>query len=413
MDLPQVEPVFLNARDIIDFKTEKEHEVCEAVTHFIAENKLIAIQRIRMVWRIYVSDNASRITLLTSHVEIRGQTVQVYTNNPYRAGITDGQSDEDVIKITIKEVPLSKGNVDIAKYLEEKGIKLKKPIQYGKIRNSKNELTNFLNGDRIAFAEPFTRPLPRKTFIGGSNATILHRGQKKWQKPLCNNCFQEGHFRNECKSDPCCVVCKVPGHKPGNAICVGTAKQQHKNVVPFQGFEDPLSNYYPCELKVFGVEVKSAEHGYQYSKAIQSGHDDVANHILSAKTALQAKRIASSLPFNPNWESVKEEQMSQVLTAKLQQCKEFALTLKDTGSKVIAEAVPGDFFWSAGLCKEDILLVKKNNWPGRNRMGKILTELRSNLTKDLVKKSNKKNRGKSSSQRNDKSESDSDYYYSD
>ena len=61
---------------------------------------------------------------------------------------------------------------------------------------------------------------------------------------------------------------------------------------------------------------------------------------------------------------MKEEQITQVLTARLQQCKEFAQALKDTGAKVIA------FFWSAGLCKEDILLVKKNNWPGRNRMGK-------------------------------------------
>ena len=187
MDLPQVEPVFLNARNIIDFKRVKEHEVCE-VTHVIAENKLIAVQRIRMVWWIYVSDNASRITLLKSHVTIKGKTVQVYTNNPYRAGISDGHSD-GVIKITIKEVPLSKGNDDIvnSEILGRKRNKAKKTIQYGKIRNSNNELTNFLNGDRIAFAE------------AGSNATILHRGQKKWQKPLCNNCFQEGHFRNECK----------------------------------------------------------------------------------------------------------------------------------------------------------------------------------------------------------------------
>ena len=48
MDLPQVEPVFLNAPDIIDFKRVKQHEVCEAVTHVIAGNKLIAVQIICM-----------------------------------------------------------------------------------------------------------------------------------------------------------------------------------------------------------------------------------------------------------------------------------------------------------------------------------------------------------------------------
>ena len=84
-------------------------------------------------------------------------------------------------------------------------------------------------------------------------------------------------------------MCKAPGHKPGDAICVGTAKQPHKDVVPFQGFEDPLSNYYHCKVNVFGVGVKSAEHGYQYSKAIQSGYNDVANQILSAKMLYKPK----------------------------------------------------------------------------------------------------------------------------
>ena len=366
-----------------------------------------------MVWRIYVKDSESRIALLTSHVSIRGQTVQVYTNNPYRAGLTGGQSDDDVIKIIIKDVPLSKGNTGIIKYLDEKKIKLKKPVEYAKVRNNQNELTNYFNGDRIVFVEPFANPLPRKVLISGGSATIIHRGQKKWQKPLCNNCFQEGHFRNQCENDPCCVVCKAPGHKPGEPTCPGTAKQLHKNVVPFQGYEDPLSNYYPREFKVFGVEVKSAEHGYQFSKAIQCGHDDVANQILSARTALQAKRIASALPFNPIWESVKEDQMHQVITEKLKQCEDFAQALKDTGTKVIAEAVPGDFFWSAGLHKDDILVVKKNSWPGRNKMGKILTELRSKIAKDMTGKANPKTRKGTASQKNQKSETDSDYYYSD
>ena len=90
-------------------------------------------------------------------------------------------------------------------------------------------------------------------------------------------------------------------------------------------------------------------------------HNDIANQVLSAKTALHAKRTALSLPFNPNWDSLKEGQMAQVLEAKAQQCQEFCHMLKESGTKILVKAVPCDFFWSAGLNKCDILKVKKNS----------------------------------------------------
>ena len=155
MDLPQVQPVFINAKDIINFKTVQKYEICESVTKVISRDKLIATQWIRMLWRIYVKDNEARINLCTSHLNIRGQTVQVFSNNPFRTGIDTDQTDDDVIRIVIKEVPLSKGNRDIENYLTLKDIKLKRPTEFGKVRNDYNELTNFLNGDRITYVEPF------------------------------------------------------------------------------------------------------------------------------------------------------------------------------------------------------------------------------------------------------------------
>ena len=68
MELPQVEPVFLNARDIINFKTVKEHEICEAVTIVIPENKLLATQRIRMVWFICLFGVLRRFQHCTGHI---------------------------------------------------------------------------------------------------------------------------------------------------------------------------------------------------------------------------------------------------------------------------------------------------------------------------------------------------------
>ena len=413
MDLPSVEPVFINAKDIIDFKTVKEFEICDAVLSIIQPKDLLAFQR--MVWRIYVKDNQARVKLCTTTLNIRGQSVQTHSNNPYRAGIGQGQSDTDVIKITFKDIPLSRGNNDVIAYLDSKNIKLKRPIQYGKVRNERNELTDILNGDRIAFTEPFASPLPRRTIIGSSHCVIFHRGQKRWDKPLCNNCYQEGHFRNQCQNSSACVVCKQPGHSPGDVECPGTAKHKHRCVTPFQGYEDPLSNFYPCQIKVFGVSTSSAEHAYQYSKAVQCGHPDVATEILSAKTALQAKRLSSSLPYNPNWELVKEDQMAQVLEAKAKGSPEFCDTLIQSSSNILVEAVQGDLFWSSGLNKEQVLRVKKNSWPGKNRMGKLLTDLRAKIVKESSSKgrSMRKTQNGGQSQNQDGSESESEYNFSD
>ena len=86
-----MEPVFINAKDIIDFKTVKEFEICDAVLSIIQPKDLLAIQRIRMVWRIYVKDNQARVKLCTTTLNIRGQSVQTHSNNPYRAGIGRGK----------------------------------------------------------------------------------------------------------------------------------------------------------------------------------------------------------------------------------------------------------------------------------------------------------------------------------
>ena len=88
-------------------------------------------------------------------------------------------------------------------------------------------------------------------------------------------------------------------------------KKHHKNVTAFQGYKNPLSNFFPVKdgFRVFGITAPTVEHAYQYSKAIQSGHDTIANNILSAKNAKIAKDEASLLPFELNWASMKAKVM--------------------------------------------------------------------------------------------------------
>lgn len=42
-----------------------------------------------------------------------------------------------------------------------------------------------------------------------------------------------------------------------------------KHIAPFSGSQDVLSNFYPCELHIYGVKHKSGEHAFQFTKAIR------------------------------------------------------------------------------------------------------------------------------------------------
>ena len=247
-----------------------------------------------------------------------------------------------------------------------------------RLEMKKNELTDWLNGDRVVFAEKFDEPLPRRTWIGDTSIRIFHRDQPNNNKRYCFNCHKEGHFKQQCTNESCCIVCKETGHDPGDKKCSGTAKQPLKNVTPFAGKNDILSNFYQCDVKVFGFTHKSSEHAFCYAKAIQAGKDKVAERVLQAKSALQAKIEASQAPFCPALEEKKEEVMQQFLRAKAKSCPEFYELLMKTDG-LFAEAVPGDLYWSTGLSKTETLVVKKASWPGKNRMGKLLNIVKESI----------------------------------
>ena len=375
MELPRVEPAFLKAKDVPEFKSLKEYELCEAISKVINKENLLGVQRIGMLWRIYLKSTESRVKLLANSVQLRNVSVSVFSNNPLRARLAEGETDQNIIKVTIKDFPLSKANSAIESYLIQQGIKLKTKIEYAKARNENNELTEWLNGDRIIFVEKFDEPLPRKTWISGSSVRIFHRDQPNNTKRVCSNCQQEGHFKQQCSNDPCCVVCKGKKHSPGDKECPGTAKNPHKSVTVFAGRQDVLSNFYLCDVNIFGFTHKSSEHAFCYAHAIQTGKDKVAERILQAGSALQAKIEASSLPYSPAWEEKKEDVMQQVLLAKAKCCQDFYDKLMNTDG-VFAEAVPNDLFWSTGLNKDVTMCVKKSSWPGKNRMGKLLSTVK-------------------------------------
>ena len=147
-----------------------------ALCHSIERSCLLGVQRIGMVWRVYPKNHESRITLLANRFVIREQRVGVFSNNPVRSKLVPGETDENVMKITIKVLPISKGNKGVEKFLMTQGIKLRSPVKYAKARNNQNELTEWLNGDRTVFVDSFSDSF---AWIEDSKVRIFHRGQPK------------------------------------------------------------------------------------------------------------------------------------------------------------------------------------------------------------------------------------------
>ena len=101
-------------------------------------------------------------------------------------------------------------------------------------------------------------------------------------------CWEDTHFRQNCSNNPKCKVCKEEGHSPGSEQCKANT-QTNDNITVFNGADNPLSNFYQSEIKVFGVSHASAEHAFQYVKAMRSGDLVRVQAIQAAPSALDAK----------------------------------------------------------------------------------------------------------------------------
>jgi ribA/ribD-fused uncharacterized protein len=115
----------------------------------------------------------------------------------------------------------------------------------------------------------------------------------------------------------------------------------------------------------------TVEHYYQAMKFPQ----DPAwqEEIRMAGTPARAKKmgLSNEHPVRGDWEAVRDRVMKKALRAKFVQNPGLLARLQKTGDRRLEEASPGDLYWGTG--------VRGN---GRNRMGELLMELRTEL-KDM------------------------------
>nr|XP_011438753.2 uncharacterized protein LOC105336225 [Crassostrea gigas] len=368
-----------------DLKTNQgkhltDYDLIDPIKKVIGDD-ILCVQLDRNLWRVYLKNVESRINLLTRGIEINGVSFQFYDSNPYATGAKS--TDQKTLKIRICGLPLSVADSAVHEMLDKLGVKPTSKILYEKIRHPEtNRMTSILNGTRFLYIEPLSdqRVLPRLHTCAGLQCKIFHFGQpKKASNPLCTNCWKTGHNRTRCTSDAACKVCKQTGHLPGQKECPYFEQQKH--LTPFCGSEDVLSNFYPCELDICGVNHKSAEHAFQYIKAVRCGDLEAANTIKEADNALSALRFGKKVKVNQQWESTKVEVMQDILENKCVQVPMFQEKLRTSKqSTIFVEATFNDE-WGSGLDRQGTLNTKPEHWPGSNKLGQLLKKIAKKVRK--------------------------------
>lgn len=377
-----IKPLYLKDSEIqcSDEGRVTDFDLMDCVAKVVG-NSLHCLQLDRNLWRVYLRDVASREKLLTEGIHIQNVSISFFDTNPYSSGIHNAS--EKSLKIRLCGLPLSVDDSAVLELLEKLEVKPTSKILYEKIRHPiTNKMTSVLNGNRFLYIEPLKegKHLPRINYCAGLRCKLFHFGQPKFQRQLtCTKCWATDHTMKFCKNNPRCKVCKLEGHKPGDKTCPSYESQN--NVIAFNGEDNILSNFFPCELNMYGFTHKSAEHAFQYTKAVRCGDLDTAKTILEAKDALSAKRLGDKIRPNEQWADTRESVMTEIIENKCVQVQRFREKLRSVKKDTIfAESTYNDT-WGTGLNKEATENTKIEAWPGKNLLGQIISKISKKIRK--------------------------------
>ncbi len=231
----------------------------------------------------------------------------------------------------------------------------------------------------LVHPDELQRPLPRHAQCGIWRCRIFHKGQFDTSKTECYNCFSDEHQSKHCPNEKACVVCRKGGHEPGDPDC--EHYHQNKDMLPFGGAQDPLSNHFEHEFFYNHVPALTLENHWFHQKGYKNGQSVLGDMCLEAKTGKEAKYLGNGIRCLEEWdESVQGyELMKDIVRAKINQVTPARDALYEAWleKKYIVEAVPNsrDTFWGSGLGKEATMHTLPKFWPGKNSLGRILMEV--------------------------------------
>jgi N-glycosidase YbiA len=135
---------------------------------------------------------------------------------------------------------------------------------------------------------------------------------------------------------------------------------------PYGGF----SNFSPHRIYLNDAWWSTSEHYYQAQKFAGTPHQGLLQQIHGAPTPEVAAALGRQAIdcLRADWEQVKVQIMYKAVLTKFLTHRDLQRLLLSTGTEQIIENSPTDEFWGCGA-----------NGCGKNQLGKILMQIRSEL----------------------------------
>jgi len=99
---------------------------------------------------------------------------------------------------------------------------------------------------------------------------------------------------------------------------------------------------------------------------------------MKEESPYKCKQLAKKLGSNTEWKRSQENVMATGCKAKFEQNPNLLEFLLKTRGRQLVEARADDKFWGSGLKHNDKKLLG-DKWPGKNRLGRILMQVRDEL----------------------------------
>lgn len=150
-------------------------------------------------------------------------------------------------------------------------------------------------------------------------------------------------------------------------------KDKTPAITAFRGEHRFLSNFYPAEVRMSGMEYPTVEHAFQAAKTTDP---NLRWKVRAAGTPGEAKRMGKNLELRPDWEEIKLEVMLALVRYKFTHHAELAKKLLATGNATLVEGNDwGDTFW--GACRKGF--HGQAPLEGQNHLGLILMKVRDEI----------------------------------
>ena len=351
--------------------SEFYNRIHQGLTEIVDEKDVRGVQVYPAQWPrkvlITLNERQAKEALLIAGINVFGQHIELKDEN------------EEFTRVTVKDLMVGFPDQTLADALSNYGTVVKIENEMIHVNGKK---TSWTTGTRYVSMCPLIETIPQRlSFTFGDKQITASVWYKRpvAENKKCRKCGGD-HSENECSYEALvCYLCKGD-HKRQNCPQYDGSRESNEAFC-FMSKRSPLSNFntdYPITIK---NETYSCNEMYiQEQKALLFGDFGRASLIREAKEPNVMKDLGKKVTgyVDHIWKAKAEDITMTCNRAKVYQHEAIQAYLLKTGNKKIGEGTV-DRLFGIGVHISSPLCLNHQEWPGKNLMGNILMELRSEL----------------------------------